>query len=503
MKTRVITAIVGIIVLIGVMFTFNTLIFNLVIAAITLIAIHEIYSALGFEKKDWLMYAVLVPYTLLVMTSNYQVMRRLVMPMSFLLVTFYAIYLVVRNGTISYQKASGLLMFSGIVIFCFYSFIRLKELLPVEQYGYDAVFFILLILCFAWGGDTCAYFAGRAFGKHKLCPVVSPKKTVEGAIGGVLGTMVFGVVATLIYSVAADRMEAFTRSNIGVSMYVIIALLGFGMIRLPLQNHILEQEKAEGLLDNPVELSSSDYLEQQLAMVSLGGLRSLVAALLSKEAFDCILISDWANLERRYNQVTALAPHSDFYWDNGSWHLGNNASSSYLDNKRLSPMERREGFRKYIQKGRRFLEKGINANPDSWYLQSLLGNMYSDTYRQPDFEKAAEAYRKARDLGAPPLTARKEFYALVRVPSKSGEALELGRELFKDPRNRTPSLVSNIFVLENRLNIPEKERIPFRELFPTDEIARDLMTSHLANSLKYPVDGLREALESLPPAKDE
>ena len=225
MKTRVITAIVGIIVLIGVMFTFNTLIFNLVIAAITLIAVHEIYSALGFEKKDWLMYAVLVPYTLLVMTSNYQVMRRLVMPMSFLLVTFYAIYLVVRNGTISYQKASGLLMFSGIVIFCFYSFIRLKELLPVEQYGYDAVFFILLILCFAWGGDTCAYFAGRAFGKHKLCPVVSPKKTVEGAIGGVLGTMVFGVIITLVYSVAADSMEAFTRSNIGVSMYIIIALL--------------------------------------------------------------------------------------------------------------------------------------------------------------------------------------------------------------------------------------------------------------------------------------
>ena len=226
MKTRVITAIVGIIVLIGVMFTFNTPIFNLVVAAITLIAVHEIYGALGFEKKDWLLYVVQIPYVLLVMLSGYSSARRLLMPASFVLVVFYAIYLVVRNGSISYQKASGLVMFSGIVTFCFYSFILLKELLPVDRFGYDAMFFILLILCFAWGGDTCAYFAGRAFGKHKLCPVVSPKKTVEGAIGGVLGTMAFGVIITLVYSVAADRLEAFTRSNIGVSMYVIIALLG-------------------------------------------------------------------------------------------------------------------------------------------------------------------------------------------------------------------------------------------------------------------------------------
>ena len=225
MKTRIITAIVGIIVLIGVMFTFDTLVFNLVIAAITLLAVHEIYNALGFEKKDWPLFVVQIPYVLLVMLSSFANVRRMLMAASFLLVLFYAIYLVVRNGTISYQKASGLVMFSGIVIFCFYSFIMLKDLLSVEKYGYDAIFFILLILCFAWGGDTCAYFAGRAFGKHKLCPVVSPKKTVEGAIGGVLGTMVFGVIATLVYSVAADRMEEFTRTNIGVSLYVVIALL--------------------------------------------------------------------------------------------------------------------------------------------------------------------------------------------------------------------------------------------------------------------------------------
>ena len=226
MKTRVITALVGIVVLVLVMLTFNTMVFNLVVAAVALIGMHEVYAALGFDKKDWLLYAVQVPYTLLVMLSSYQKPRGAVMAASFALILFYCIYLVVRNGSVSYQKTSGLLMFSAIIVFCFYSLIHLKVLLPVEQYSYDAIFFILLILCFAWGGDTCAYFAGRAFGKHKLCPKVSPKKTVEGAVGGVLGTMLFGVIITVAYSVIADRTEAFTQSNIGVSMYLIIALLG-------------------------------------------------------------------------------------------------------------------------------------------------------------------------------------------------------------------------------------------------------------------------------------
>jgi len=226
MKTRIITSIVGIGVLILVLLTFDTVVFNLVISAISLIAIHEVYAAVGFGKREWPLYAVWVPMTLLVMLLTQPAVRRLILPVGYALLAFVCIYLVVLNGTISFLKTAGLVMFGGIILFCFYSLIYLKILLPKETYNYDAVFFILLILCFAWGGDTCAYFTGRAFGKHKLCPVVSPHKTVEGAIGGVIGTMVFGVLATLIYSFAANRMAAFTRSNIGVSMYVIIALLG-------------------------------------------------------------------------------------------------------------------------------------------------------------------------------------------------------------------------------------------------------------------------------------
>ena len=49
--------------------------------------------------------------------------------------------------------------------------------------------YVLMSLMFAWMADSGAYFAGRAFGKHKLYEAVSPKKTVEGLVGALLGAM--------------------------------------------------------------------------------------------------------------------------------------------------------------------------------------------------------------------------------------------------------------------------------------------------------------------------
>ena len=59
-------------------------------------------------------------------------------------------------------------------------------------------FIVLLPLLAAWGADTCALFAGMLFGKHKLAAVVSPKKTVEGAVGGVVGGAVLVLLAVLV-----------------------------------------------------------------------------------------------------------------------------------------------------------------------------------------------------------------------------------------------------------------------------------------------------------------
>ncbi len=59
--------------------------------------------------------------------------------------------------------------------------------------------FVLLTCTAVWAGDSFAYYGGRLFGKHKLAPRVSPKKTWEGALAGVLGSLAAGVVASAAY----------------------------------------------------------------------------------------------------------------------------------------------------------------------------------------------------------------------------------------------------------------------------------------------------------------
>ena len=59
---------------------------------------------------------------------------------------------------------------------------------------------VLLIFVSSWGNDTCAYLVGRAIGKHKMSPILSPKKSIEGLIGGIVGAGILGVVFGLIYN---------------------------------------------------------------------------------------------------------------------------------------------------------------------------------------------------------------------------------------------------------------------------------------------------------------
>ncbi len=94
-------------------------------------------------------------------------------------------------------------LFSGIVYpFLIGSLVRLRGMENGEYY-------ILVAFVISMVADSGAYFAGRAFGKHKLAPVVSPKKTVEGAIGGVIANM----LGMALYTFLLSRFFGFAQVN--------------------------------------------------------------------------------------------------------------------------------------------------------------------------------------------------------------------------------------------------------------------------------------------------
>jgi phosphatidate cytidylyltransferase len=72
----------------------------------------------------------------------------------------------------------------------FYTFAPWRFSIDLRQISHHLLLFALAI---NWAGDTAAYYAGRAFGKHKLAPIVSPGKSWEGAAASVLGSVLFGV----------------------------------------------------------------------------------------------------------------------------------------------------------------------------------------------------------------------------------------------------------------------------------------------------------------------
>lgn len=197
MKTRIITAAVGLVVLAVVMYFFNTPVFEVMISIITLIAIHEIYTAFDLGKNEKHVYCAFVPYTLVVMFSGVPAVRAVLVPLSFVFMLYLAVCLIWHNQTLSAAKLGGMAAFSSLVLVSFFGLVYIKNRLPMEQYGYEAIYLIIMALAFAWGGDSAAYFTGRFLGRHKLAPVISPHKTVEGAIGGIIGSGLVGVLCTI------------------------------------------------------------------------------------------------------------------------------------------------------------------------------------------------------------------------------------------------------------------------------------------------------------------
>ena len=111
-----------------------------------------------------------------------------------------------------YNTQQIIMAFSGILWQCCLH-------LPFTRILPGGVFTVWLVFICSWGCDTCAYCVGMLIGKHKMAPVLSPKKSVEGGIGGIAGAALIGV----LYALAVNHW-----GNAGASIvsYAVIGAVG-------------------------------------------------------------------------------------------------------------------------------------------------------------------------------------------------------------------------------------------------------------------------------------
>ena len=214
-KTRLLSGILLVIIALVTVITGGPLLFG-VLLLISLIGMTELYKVFGIEKKPpgiaGYLFAVLY-YGLLYFEAQLPGEK-----LTWFMLLFMACLIcqmgVLVFGYPKYNTQQIFAAFFGV----FYVAVMLSYIYQARLLE-GGVFTVWLVFICAWGCDTCAYCVGKLIGKHKMAPVLSPKKSVEGGIGGILGAALIGA----LYALAINHWG---NAGVDVLTYVIIGAAG-------------------------------------------------------------------------------------------------------------------------------------------------------------------------------------------------------------------------------------------------------------------------------------
>ena len=204
MAVRIVAALVGIIIGVSILAFDNIWLYTAVISFFSAVAVMELSRAVKCDKYKVLYilciaFSAVVPFILIpfMLLKELILLHNLAVPVygAFVLVLF-----AVMLANHSTRKFEFITMCGGAAILIPTS----MSCIVLFRYSVErqslGIFMVLYLLFCAWFGDSGAYFVGTFLGKHKLCPNVSPKKTVEGLIGGVVTVGVVVVIQCLIFN---------------------------------------------------------------------------------------------------------------------------------------------------------------------------------------------------------------------------------------------------------------------------------------------------------------
>ena len=206
LAVRVTSALIGAAFVLILIFSNNPLYFNLAICLVSLITMHELYTTFAQQKK-WPLIVLYYVFALVILSSliipGFELFKTGIIGILALYLMLLCISSVIFNNQI--KLSDVLTSFFSLI----YSVVFTCHLALIRSFEYGICLIFIPLIC-AWMTDTFAYFGGMLFGKHKLIPKISPNKTVEGAISGILGCVLclyifayiisfFGFKANLVY----------------------------------------------------------------------------------------------------------------------------------------------------------------------------------------------------------------------------------------------------------------------------------------------------------------
>lgn len=221
MKQRLITAVVGISVGILVLCLNNTLIFPIFVAFIAIMSVQEILTVCGCKKFPvhfgmCLLFAAAIP--MLTWFPQVGIVWR--MFAASLIVFFMFAGYVADHKKLPFDKLSVMVTVTSLITFSITCLVSLKNMSDIH-----GICYVIMALMAAWIPDAGAYFVGTACGKHKLCPDISPKKTIEGAVGGFVVTAVVFVFFGMGYKYFMHTVKGidFDVNYIALAVIMLIA----------------------------------------------------------------------------------------------------------------------------------------------------------------------------------------------------------------------------------------------------------------------------------------
>ena len=198
MKQRVITAVIMLLFFIPVLIFSHTFVFPLVSALMSAMAVYEILNCTD-QMKHYVLSVPALIYALagpLIANTRFANSYGIWFAITIVFM-FYLLYAhVFMTDKINTRDIATIFLSALYITTSITSIVLLRN----AEFGQYIFLFIFIGACVT---DTFAYFGGMLFGKHKLCPKVSPKKTIEGAISGVI----FCTISFVLYAFLIAKLE--------------------------------------------------------------------------------------------------------------------------------------------------------------------------------------------------------------------------------------------------------------------------------------------------------